>query len=184
MCCRAAKSYQINPATKPKSTYFWTCVSEPYNLRTKTILLIYYQWDRSRICWWHLVSNFVENLLVLTSYMGLSNIMGITYANFDLVCCFFSSLANKSAMFLTEQTLNMGCIKESENVCSQGVNLRVTFNAWSSKLICRRHCEDVPLLRSFDVCGWRGKKKSGEYGLIFMNMPSQLDCDQKKQRRL
>lgn len=30
-------------------------------------------------------------------------------------------------------------------------------------------------------CGWRGGKK---YGLIFMNMPTQLDCDQEKQRRL
>lgn len=49
--------------------------------------------------------------------------MGVTYANFDLVCRFLSSLADKSAMFLTEQKQNMGRIKESENVCSQGVNL-------------------------------------------------------------
>lgn len=30
-----------------------------------------------------------------------------------------------------------GRIKGCENVCSRGVNLPVTFNAWSSKLICR-----------------------------------------------
>lgn len=49
------------------------------------------------------------------------------YANLDLVCCLLSTLANKSAMFLTEQKKNVGCIKEStKNVCSQGVNLLVT----------------------------------------------------------
>lgn len=69
--------------------------------------------------------------------------MGVTYANFDLVCRFLSSLADKSAMFLTEQKQNMGRIKESENVCSQGVNLWVTFNARSSKLICRQGCENI-----------------------------------------
>lgn len=88
-------------------------------------------------------SNFLGNVLVPPSYMGLSNIMGITYANFHLVCCFLSSRASKSATFLTEQKQNMGRIKESENVCSQGINLEVTCNAWSPKLICRRDCEDI-----------------------------------------
>lgn len=90
--------------------------------------------------------------------MGLSNIMGITYANFDLVCCFLSSCANKSTTFLTKQKQNIGRIKESENVCSQGINLQVTFNVRSSKLICRHDCKDILKTRSFDVAAEEGKK--------------------------
>lgn len=83
-------------------------------------------------------------------------------------------------MFLTEQKQNMGCIKESKNVCSQGVNLQVTFNVLYSKLICRHGCEDILYQAALTLRLKRGEK----YGLIFMNMPTQLDCDQEKQRRL
>lgn len=83
-------------------------------------------------------------------------------------------------MFLTEQKQNMGCIKESKNVCSRGVNLQVTFNVQYSKLICRHGCEDILYQAALTLRLKRGEK----YGLIFMNMPTQLDCDQEKQRRL
>lgn len=56
------------------------------------------------------------------------------YASLDLVCRLLSTLANKSATFLTEQKKkNVGYIKEStKNVCSQGVNLQVTVTVWYS----------------------------------------------------
>lgn len=46
--------------------------------------------------------------------------MGVTYANFDLVCRFLSSLVDKSAMFLTEQKQNMGRIKEKRKCMQSG----------------------------------------------------------------
>lgn len=83
--------------------------------------------------------------------------MGIMYANVDLLCRFLSSLANKSAMYLTEQKQNTGRIKESENVSSRGVNLLVTFNARPSKLIRRFDCEDNSLSSCFVTAAEEGK---------------------------
>lgn len=82
-------------------------------------------------------------------------------------------------MFLTEQKQNMGRIKESENVCSRSVNLQVTLDARSSKLICRHDCEDVLYRAALTL-----RLKREKYGLIFVSMPTQLGCDQEKQRRL
>lgn len=105
--------------------------------------------------------------------------MGITYANFYLVCHFLSSVANKSGTFLTEQKQSMGRIKESENVCSRDVNLQMTFDARSSKLICTHACDDTVYQAALTL-----RLQWEKYGLIFMSMPTRLDCDQEKQRRL
>lgn len=107
-------------------------------------------------------------------------IMGIMYANVDSLCCRLSSHGNKSETFVAEQAQNTGRIKAIGDVGSRGHQ----FAGDGLCAVFRTHLQMRLKTIFYQVELSPRRKGERKYGLIFAYMPTQLDCDQVKQRRL